>query len=235
MIIEQQSFGRQGLTKSGIDPSFPHLNISDYFQFPDPLATNNDIVAVGGNLSPGMLVSAYKQGIFPWFNEGDPILWHSPDPRFILMPQNLHISASMKKVLKQQVFDVRFDTDFYGVISACAQVKREGQRGTWITNDMIDAYCALHKLGIAHSAESYKDNVLVGGCYGILINKIFFGESMFAKVSNASKAAFLSYAQQLFAAGILFIDCQVHTDHMESLGGIEVAKKDFIKMISRQI
>ncbi|GHV61309.1 leucyl/phenylalanyl-tRNA--protein transferase [Spirochaetia bacterium] len=217
--------------RSGPDPLFPCLGEHERYRFPDPEKSPGDIVAVGGNLSPGMLLSAYEQGIFPWYNPEDPILWQCPDPRFVLFPENLHISASMQRVFKRCEFEIALDRDFAGVINGCAEIDRPGQDGTWITNDIIAAYTELHRLGYAHSAESYHEGKLVGGCYGIVLGRVFFGESMFARQSNASKAAFLTLAQNLFADGIAFIDCQVHTDHLESLGGVEMGRPEFLKLL----
>jgi leucyl/phenylalanyl-tRNA--protein transferase len=188
-------------------------------------------VAIGGNLSPGMLLSAYEQGIFPWYSEKEPLLWHSPDPRFVLFPEKLHVSQSMKKVLKRGDFEIALDRDFPGVITACSLAPRPGQDGTWITGDVIAAYTELHRLGWAHSSEAYAEGELAGGCYGIRLGNVFFGESMFAKKPNASKAAFLSLARFLFDDGVIFIDCQVHTDHLESLGAEEIGRKDFFKLL----
>jgi leucyl/phenylalanyl-tRNA--protein transferase len=223
---------------------FPYLPPDALFRFPNPAEAKGDIVAVGGNLSPGMLLSAYRQGIFPWFNEGDPILWQSPDPRFVIFPDKLRISQSMKKVLRQAVFDIRFDTAFSQVIQSCAEIYREGQDGTWITDGMIGAYGALHRLGYAHSAEAWQDGELAGGCYGVLLGcrgrrldmeapggGVFFGESMFARRTNASKAAFLTLAQKLFSQGVRFIDCQVWTAHLASLGGEELSRRDYLRLL----
>jgi leucyl/phenylalanyl-tRNA--protein transferase len=215
----------------GPDPDFPYLGAEGKFQFPDPENCADDIVAFGGNLSPGMLLSAYEQGIFPWFNPQDPVIWQSPRTRFIITPDTLHISTTMQKIFKRRDFEIRFDYDFPQVIKTCSLIKREGQGGTWITADMISAYNKLHRLGYAHSAESYVDGELAGACYGILLGKIFFGESMFSKKSNASKAAFLSYAQKLFTQGVKLIDCQVPTDHLASMGGREIDRKDFLKLV----
>jgi leucyl/phenylalanyl-tRNA--protein transferase len=217
--------------RPGPDPLFPYLSENERYRFPDPEKSSGDIVAVGGNLSPGMLLSAYEQGIFPWYNPEDPIIWQSPDPRFVLFPEKLHISASMKKIFKKGEYEITLDTDFAGVINSCAEIERPGQGGTWITGDIITAYTELHRLGYAHSAESRHEGHLVGGCYGIQLGRIFFGESMFAKRSNASKAAFLTLAQNLFARGLAFIDCQVHTDHLESLGGVEMSRGEFLKLL----
>jgi leucyl/phenylalanyl-tRNA--protein transferase len=178
-----------------------------------------------------MLLSAYEQGIFPWYNPEDPLLWQSPDPRFVIFPETLHVSESMRKVLKRGVFTVCLDRDFSGVIRGCAEAERPGQDSTWISADIIEAYTELHRLGWAHSAESYAGGELAGGCYGIRLGRVFVGESMFAKKSNASKAAFLTLASTLFGDGAAFIDCQIHTEHLESLGGKIVSRPDFITML----
>jgi leucyl/phenylalanyl-tRNA--protein transferase len=182
-----------------------------------------------------MLLSAYEQGLFPWYNEDDPVLWQSPDPRFVIFPDKLHISKSMEKILRQGVFAFALDRNFGGVIRNCREIYRSGQSGTWITGDIIDAYTMLHKLGWAHSAESYLDGRLAGGCYGVRLGNAFIGESMFARRPNASKAAFLRLAQLLFADGIAFIDCQVHTDHLESLGGEEISRKDYLALLNHAL
>jgi leucyl/phenylalanyl-tRNA--protein transferase len=216
---------------AGPDPLFPYLPADVSYNFPDPAKISGSVVCIGGNLSPGMLLSAYGQGIFPWFNEGDPILWQSPDPRFVIFPQNLHVSASMKKILKKKLFEITFDHDFHAVISACAQARRPGQGGTWITDDMIAAYTELHRLGNAHSAEAWLDGRLAGGCYGVRLGPVFFGESMFTRSPNASKAAFLTLAGFLFTDGVAFIDCQVSSGHLASLGGTEISREDFLHLL----
>jgi len=233
---------------SGPDPDFPFLDEGDHFSFPDPKKwekcflvvggnlyfrkdLSESIIAIGGNLSPGMLLSAYEQGIFPWYNPGDPVIWQSPNPRFVIFPDKLHISSSMRKVLKNRDFDISFNKNFIGVINGCSGVFRPDQLGTWITNDIIEGYAELHRLGYAHSAEAWSDGELAGGCYGILLGKAFFGESMFAKKSNASKAAFLSLAQKLFEQGLLFIDCQTPTRHLASLGGEEISRENFLQLL----
>jgi leucyl/phenylalanyl-tRNA--protein transferase len=204
--------------------------------FPDPDTAPGSIVAVGGNLSPGMLLSAYEQGIFPWYNPEDPILWQSPDPRFVIFPETLHVSHSMKKLLRGGGFEISFDTDFAGVIRGCAGADRPGQDGTWITEDIIAGYTELHRLGYAHSAESRRDGKLAGGCYGVQTGRVFCGESMFASVSNASKAAFFSLAKYLFEEkGAAFIDCQVPTDHLRSLGGTEMSRRDFLRLLRKTL
>lgn len=211
------------------EEDFPYLGEADRFPFPDPEGVKPPgIGAVGGNLSPGMLLSAYEQGYFPWFSQEDPILWWCPDPRFVLYPDRLHVSSSMRKVLRRGDFEIRFDSDFPAVIRACAQIDRPGQEGTWIVEEMIGAYTALHNLGWAHSAEAYRGGRLVGGCYGLRLGDAFFGESMFSREPNASKAAFLTLASTLFRDGLRFIDCQVPTDHLRSLGAVEVPRRQFL-------
>jgi len=234
----------------GEDPDFPFLGEYDRYSFPDPMEAKHDsIIAWGGNLSPGMLLSAYEQGLFPWYNEDDPILWHSPDPRFVIFPRTLHISASMKKLLKHRRYSIKADRDFPAVIRACSAKERPGQDGTWLSKEMIAAYIEMHRLGWAHSAEAYDffesdDSIesatsgeqrLVGGCYGIRLGNIFFGESMFSLKPNASKAAFLSLAQFLFNDGVRLIDCQQHTNHMENLGGVEISRKEFLVMLYKEM
>jgi leucyl/phenylalanyl-tRNA--protein transferase len=217
--------------RPGPDPDFPYLEENQYFPFPYPSTWNNDIIAVGGNLSPGMLLSAYEQGIFPWYNKEDPVIWQSPDPRCVIFPNTLHISGSMRKILKNNVFEIYFDRDFESVIRNCSMVERPGQAGTWISDDIIAAYTELHRLGWAHSAETWQDGELAGGCYGVVIGKGFFGESMFHKKPNASKAAFLSFAAFLFEKGIKFIDCQVPTRHLESFGGEKTPRLEFLALL----
>jgi leucyl/phenylalanyl-tRNA--protein transferase len=219
----------------GPDPGFPFLGEYDRFPFPPPEKWAGWVAAVGGNLSPGMLLSAYEQGIFPWYNPGDPLIWQSPDPRLVVFPDKLHISASMRRVLNRRHFDLTLDRDFSGVIGGCAEIKRPGQDGTWITGDIIAAYGELHRLGWAHSAEAWRDGELAGGCYGIRLGAAFFGESMFARKSNASKAAFINLARFLFADGVRFIDCQVHTDHLASLGGEELSRADFLALLKKTL
>jgi leucyl/phenylalanyl-tRNA--protein transferase len=217
----------------GAAPYFPYLDERRRFRFPNPQAALHDIVAIGGNLSPGMLLSAYENGIFPWYNEDEPVIWQSPDPRFVLYPDNLHISKTMQKVMRQERFEIRYDTAFESVITACASVPRPGQHGTWINSDIISAYCEMHKLGYARCAEAWRDGHLAGACYGILLPPVFFGESMFAHEDNASKAAFLTYAQMLFDSGIRLIDCQVYTAHLAALGAVEIPRVEFLTLLKQ--
>lgn len=202
------------------------LNESIYFP-PVEQADENGLLAIGGDLSSERLLLAYRSGIFPWFNEEDPICWWSPDPRFVLFPSEINISKSMQQVFKKEIFRFTVNTAFEEVITNCQQVYREGQDGTWITREIKNAYIRLHKIGHAHSAEAWLNNELVGGLYGIRMGKVFFGESMFSHFSNASKFAFISYVQQLQKEKVELIDCQLHTDHLESLGAQMMSRNDF--------
>ncbi|MGB0897199.1 MAG: leucyl/phenylalanyl-tRNA--protein transferase [Flavobacteriaceae bacterium] len=205
--------------------------LNHHITFPNPREANEDgLLAIGGDLSTERLLIAYNQGIFPWFNNDEPILWWSPDPRMVVFPNELHISKSMKVLLKQQKFTVTKNKAFRKVIEHCAEIKRQGQSGTWITDEMIQAYIKLHELGKATSIEVWLDNELVGGLYGIDLNdkKIFCGESMFSLVSNASKIAFITLVQQLKAKEYNLIDCQVYTRHLESLGAREISRDEFL-------
>jgi leucyl/phenylalanyl-tRNA--protein transferase len=210
----------------------PIFALDNTLQFPSPeLADTDGLLAMGGDLSVPRLLMAYRMGIFPWF-EGSTPLWWSPDPRFVLYPGELRISKSMKQVFKKRSFDFTVNVAFGQVIAHCRQISRNGQSGTWITRDMERAYIELHKMGIAHSAEAWLDGRLVGGCYGIRMGKAYSGESMFSLVSNASKFAFLSYAQLLRDEGVHFIDCQVYTAHLESLGAKDVPREKFLQELN---
>jgi leucyl/phenylalanyl-tRNA--protein transferase len=192
-------------------------------------ALEDGLLAMGGDLSTERLIKAYQEGIFPWY-EGETPLWWSPNPRFVIYPANLKVSATMKQVIKRQDFEFKTNTAFDQVIANCKKIKRAGQQGTWITPAVEKAYNILHQLGIAHSAEAWKGGILVGGLYGIKMGKLFFGESMFSNQSNASKFAFISYVKQLEAEGIVLIDCQVYTEHLESLGA-EMIDRDLFKQL----
>ena len=193
----------------------------------------NGIVALGGDLSPERILKAYACGIFPWFNPGDPIMWWCPDPRFVLFPAELRVSKSMRPYFNQQKYRVTYDTAFREVISACSRAERSGQDGgTWISEEMIAAYAAVHDMGYAHSVEVWRDDELVGGLYGIALGKLFFGESMFTRATNASKFGFISLVRRLRAEGYRLIDCQQSTRHLKSLGGRSIPRADFLRFIS---
>ncbi len=193
--------------------------------------TEDGIIAIGGDLSPERLLLAYKKGIFPWFNEDDPILWWFPLERFVLFPEKLNVSKSMKKVFRDEEFTYSENKAFREVITNCSAAYRKGQDGTWITNDMIEAYCQLHELGHAKSIEVWKDGELVGGFYGVESGNIFCGESMFAKVSNASKAGFIQFVAKYHKKYTL-IDCQVYSEHLASLGAEEIDSALFLDYLS---
>jgi leucyl/phenylalanyl-tRNA--protein transferase len=204
--------------------------------FPETETANDEgILAVGGDLSLARLKEAYSNGIFPWYNDDSLILWWAPDPRFVLFLDELRISKSMKQVIHSQKFSVTFDQDFESVIRNCKKSKREGQNGTWITSDMEKAYIDLHHEGMAHSVEVWMNNELVGGLYGVALGKMFFGESMFTKVSNASKFGFIQFALALKNKGFDVIDCQDYTAHLESLGAREISRIEFENIVQQRI
>ena len=204
--------------------------LNEQITFPDVrLTTKDGLLAVGGDLSEKRLLEAYKKGIFPWFEKDEPILWWSPDPRFVLFPDKLKVSKSMKQVMRNADFVITVNKDFKRVIEACAKVKREGQSSTWITNSMIDAYYQLHEKGYAKSVEVWLDSLLVAGLYGVdLGDGVFCGESMFSTISNASKAGFISFVQN---SNYKLIDCQVYTSHLESLGAEDISRNEFLSYL----
>ena len=189
------------------------------------------LLAMGGDLSPVRLLNAYSQGIFPWYSRGEPILWWSPDPRMVLVPEEVVISRSLRKRLRRRDFEVRTDSAFADVMRACAE-PREGQAGTWITDEMASAYATLHRAGHAHSVETWIDGRLAGGLYGVSIGRIFFGESMFSRATDASKVALAHLARQLERWRFGLIDCQMSTPHLESLGAREIARNEFVRALS---
>ncbi|QNR84528.1 leucyl/phenylalanyl-tRNA--protein transferase [Pedobacter riviphilus] len=196
--------------------------------FPDPaLAEEDGLLAIGGDLSTERLLIAYSNGIFPWFSEGEPILWYSPHERCVIYPDKIKISKSMQKVLNQQVFKITFDQAFAEVIRNCATTERKGQDGTWITNEMQEAYISLHQQGYAHSVEVWLEDKLVGGLYGLKVNRVFCGESMFSHVSNASKAALIFLSKM----NIDLIDCQLPNDHLMSLGAEMIVRELYMELL----
>ncbi|MDY0987752.1 leucyl/phenylalanyl-tRNA--protein transferase [Flavobacterium sp. CFBP9031] len=194
-------------------------------------ADEEGILAVGGDLSPERLKLAYQKGIFPWFNEGEPILWWAPDPRMVLFLDELVISKSMRNILNRKQFTVTFNTNFKEVISNCQKIQRIGQDGTWISDDIVESYCELNRQGIAKSVEVWQDDVLVGGLYGVDLGHIFCGESMFSKVSNASKVAFISLVNHLEKENYKLLDCQVYNPHLDSLGCRQIDREDFMSIL----
>jgi leucyl/phenylalanyl-tRNA---protein transferase len=214
----------------------PVFRLSSNLTFPPPhLAIAEGLLAVGGDLSVERLVLAYSQGIFPWYAEDDPILWWSPDPRLVLYPAELHVSRSLRKVLRQQPFAVTLDQAFSSVIRACAGNRGPDHPGTWIVPEMIAAYEALHAAGLAHSVEAWQDDMLAGGLYGVSLGGVFFGESMFTRVSNASKVALVRLVAGLRQAGFRLIDCQVTTAHLMRLGAREISRARFMKELQRAL
>ena len=199
------------------------------------LSEPNGLIAIGGELTTERLLAAYKQGIFPWFGAGEPIMWWSPDPRMVLFPNELRISASLKKTLKNHPFETRMNSAFRAVITACGKTPRPGQNGTWITPKMIRAYCELHQNGHALSSECWHNGNLVGGCYGVIIGNMFYGESMFHTESNASKIAFVRLVEYLISQDIGLIDCQMKTPLLASFGGREIPRKEFSQLLSNLV
>lgn len=210
----------------------PLLSEREEFAFPDPeRAKGEGIVCAGGNLSPGLILSAYRQGIFPWYSEGEPILWWSPDPRFVVLPETFHVPQSAKRLLRRSTLRLTADRAFSAVLRACADSPRRGQDGTWIGAEMVAAYDELHSLGIAHSIEAWDGENLAGGLYGLAIGKAFFGESMFSVESGSSRFAFLRFAEALFAKGYHFIDSQVYTEYVAGMGGVEIPRRVYLSKL----
>ncbi len=207
-------------------PDFPPLQ--------QALAQPNGLLAAGGGLDPPWLLAAYRQGIFPWFNPGEPILWWSPDPRLVLLPDELRISRSLRKTLRRRHFDIRVDSAFSAVIEACAAPRAPGL-GTWISAEMRDAYQAMHELGYAHSVETWRDDRLVGGLYGMALGRVFFGESMFSIDSDASKVALVHLVRFLRTRGYVMIDCQMKTAHLMSMGAREIARQQFREVLDQHV
>lgn len=209
----------------------PLFVLNNDISFPPPsLAEPDGLLAMGGDLSAPRLSAAYRQGIFPWY-EGEHILWWCPDPRFVLFPKELKISKSIKPLLRKNEFEFTINKAFPEVIRHCKKIIRPGQDGTWITNEVEKAYIKMHELGYAFSAEVWKNGTLAGGLYGIKLGKVFFGESMFSNISNASRYAFTKYVQQLQEEGIELIDCQVYTEYLESMGAKMITRRDFLQLL----
>lgn len=210
-----------------------HFLGPDPTRFPPIADTDEDgIIAVGGDLSAERLVQAYRRGIFPWYSEGLPILWHCPDPRFVLEPKAIHVAKSLRKELRRGTYRVTVDTAFEQVIDGCAKTKRPGQRGTWITRDMRKAYVGLHRLGLAHSAETWRGDELVGGLYGVSLGKVFYGESMFATADDASKVAFVTLVEWMRGWGVELVDCQQETEHLARFGAEPWPRARFVEAVA---
>jgi leucyl/phenylalanyl-tRNA--protein transferase len=210
----------------------PVYRLPPQFVFPPAdHAEPNGLLAVGGDLSPGRVWRAYQHGIFPWFSEGQPILWWSPDPRMVLRVDALRVQRSLRKRIRQQPYRITMDRAFADVIAACATAPREGQEGTWITEEMMATYNELHRRGVAHSVEAWDGEQLVGGLYGIAVGRIFCGESMFARASDASKIAFTYLVRQLEAWSCPLVDCQMHTPHLARFGAVEIPRAEFMRQL----
>lgn len=210
----------------------PIYMLTDELRFPPPEgASPEGIVAIGGDFRPERLLLGYAQGIFAWPSEGLPLLWFSPDPRFALVPQHAHLPRKLRKLMRKEPYEIRFDTAFDQVIRRCAETPRVGQRGTWITEELMEGYEALARVGYAHSIEAWHDGKLVGGLYGVALGKVFFGESMFALAPDASKCAFATLLGQLVAWDFKLVDCQVHTEHLERFGAEEWPRALFLKQL----
>jgi leucyl/phenylalanyl-tRNA---protein transferase len=213
----------------------PVFRLDDRLVFPPVHLAEDGLLALGGDLRPERLLLGYTQGIFPWYAENLPILWHSPDPRMVMATDDLVVQRSLRKAIKKQPYELRMDTAFAQVLEGCAMVPRPGQTGTWLIPEMVDAYVRLHDLGFAHSIEAWRGSgkhaELVGGLYGVSLGGAFFGESMFARAPDASKIAFVASVRQLDAWNIQLIDCQVHTDHLERFGAFEVPRSEYLEML----
>ena len=202
------------------------------YKFPSPkLATNEGIVAIGGDLNPLRILEAYKNGIFPWFNDDENLIWWSPDPRMVLFPEKIKLSKSFRSFLKKKEYRVSFNENFESVIESCSNIKRVGQKGTWITSGLKKSFIKLHEMGHAHSVEVWHQNVIIGGLYGLDLGNIFCGESMFSKKPNASKVALYYLCKELKSNYYKFIDCQVPSEHLRSLGAEEISRNSFLEKL----
>ena len=216
------------------DYSIPPLGSS--YIFPNPrYSADEGLLAFGGDLSPNRILTAYRKGIFPWFSEDDPILWWSPNPRMVLYPEEFKVNKSFKRFLRQERYKIKFDNAFEDVINYCSSVERDGQNGTWLLDDMKNAYIELYKMGFAHSIEVYEDDVLVGGLYGLSMGRVFFGESMFSLKSNASKVAFKALSDVLNSRGYDFIDCQVKNDYLAQMGAKNISRDRFLDELDESL
>ena len=210
----------------------PVFKLSEELVFPSPeLARDDGILAIEGDLSPDRILLAYSNGIFPWYSKGQPIIWWCPDPRFVLFPKKITISHSLKKGIKRNKFKITYDKDFRSVITGCQQSPRRNQSGTWITDEMLEAYCKLHTVGYAHSVEAWYDGNLAGGFYGVSLGRCFMGESMFTKVPNASKVAFATLTGDLIKNQFIVVDSQVYTDHMSNFGAENISRSEYLKIL----
>jgi leucyl/phenylalanyl-tRNA---protein transferase len=213
----------------------PVFRLTRRLEFPPPELAEDGLLAVGGDLRPERLVLAYSMGIFPWYEEGQPILWHSPDPRMVLPVPALRVPRSLAKARRKGLYTVTLDTAFDEVIRSCAAAPRNGQRGTWITPQMQEAYAELHRQGLAHSAEAWSEGQLVGGLYGVSLGDVFFGESMFAHAPDASKVAFVALVESLAAWGLTLVDCQVYTEHLARFGALEWPRSQYLDELRRAL
>jgi leucyl/phenylalanyl-tRNA---protein transferase len=209
----------------------PVFRLDDRLVFPPVEHAEDGLLALGGDLRPERLLLAYSKGIFPWYAENLPILWHSPDPRMVMTTDDLVVQRSLRKAIKKQPYRLTMDTAFDQVLEGCSQVPRPNQNGTWLIPEMVKAYTTLHALGFAHSIEAWQGDTLVGGLYGVSLGAAFFGESMFARAPDASKIAYVAAVRQLDAWGIRLIDCQVHTEHLERFGAYEIARSDYLELL----
>jgi leucyl/phenylalanyl-tRNA--protein transferase len=213
----------------------PVFRLDERLAFPPPALAEDGLLAVGGDLRPERLLLAYASGIFPWFDDGQPILWHSPDPRMVLEAGRLHVPVSLRKVMRRRPYRLALDTAFEAVIAGCAAARRPEGPGTWITPEMIAAYAELHRLGFAHSAEAWAGDELAGGLYGVSLGGAFFGESMFSRRPDASKIAFVALVEQLERWGITLVDCQVHTGHLERFGAEEWPRTRYLGVLRKAL
>jgi leucyl/phenylalanyl-tRNA--protein transferase len=214
----------------------PVFLLSEKLAFPPPhFAVKEGLLAIGGDLSRERLLLAYRSGIFPWYTEDEPPLWWSPDPRLVLYPDEVHVSKTLKKVLSKNTFRITMDREFDQVIKVCAESRKDKDEGTWLVDDMIEAYCDLHKAGYAHSVEAWQDEQLAGGLYGVSLGRSFFGESMFTRISNASNVALVTLAEQLKKLSFDLIDCQVTTAHLKRLGAREIPRSTFLRELRRSM